>query len=150
MTYNYIKLGQIEGTSGRVPGTANITDRVLVIDGHREIRTINQVNSLDLNYGVTERFAVQLTLPYIVRLHRHLIREGNPNQTEALFTDNGLGDIRLIAKYNILPSLLYSFALGFGVELPTGKYNSAINIPTNRQPPGIQLGRGEVGLIGTF
>ena len=150
VTYNYVKPGQIDGTSGRVPGTANTTDRVLVIDGHREIRTINQVYALDLNLGVTENFAAQFTLPYIVRLHRHTIREGNPNQTEAKFTDNGIGDIRLIGKYNIFRSLLHSFALGIGVELPTGKYNQPINKPANRQPPGVQLGRGEVGVIGTF
>ena len=150
MIYNYIPQGTLlDGTTGIIPAV-EVDDRQIVLDEHREIRTINQFVTLDLNYGMTERFAVQVTVPTIVRSHRHLIEQGATNEEEQLFTDTGLGDIRLTGKYNILPTLRSLLVVGIGIELPTGKFNTQTNVPKNTQEPTLQLGRGNVGLVGTL
>ncbi|MFB3106131.1 MAG: hypothetical protein ACE1ZA_14600 [Pseudomonadales bacterium] len=150
MIYNYIPQGTLlDGTTGIIPAI-EVDDRKMVLNEHREIRTINQFYTLDLNYGVTERFAVQVTVPTIVRSHRHLIEQGATDEEEQLFTDNGLGDIRLTGKYNILPTLRNLVVLGVGIELPTGKFNTQTNVPKNTQEPTLQLSRGNVGLVGTL
>ena len=149
LSYNYTNQHVLlDGTSGIIPEV--ITDRRLMIrNHHKEIRTLNQVYTLDMNYGVTDRFALQLTLPYIVRSHRHFHFHGGQAIEPSLWTDNGLGDIRLTAKYNVLPTLRNLVVFGFGVELPTGKYNAQENEGSNTQEPTVQLGRGNVGLIGS-
>ncbi|MGH7254582.1 MAG: hypothetical protein ACREI3_02285 [Nitrospirales bacterium] len=150
--YNYIPQGTLlDGTAGIIPAV-EVDDRKIVLNEHREIRTISQFYTMDLNYGLTDRFAIQATLPYIVRSHRHNIEQGTPGEEATLFTDNGLGDLRLTAKYNILPTLRSVVVLGAGIELPTGKFNQNVKVNgmQSTQEPPVQLGRGNVGLIGTF
>lgn len=150
LNYNYINQGDLlSGTSGIIPEVD--TDRRLIIPNHHlEIRTINQVYTLDLNYGVTDRFALELTLPYIVRSHRHFhFHRGEPIDP-SVFTDNGLGDMRVTAKYNILPTLRNLVVFGFGVELPTGKFNTQENDGRATMEPSAQLGRGNLGLVGSM
>jgi hypothetical protein len=153
LIYNYIPQGTLlEGTTGIIPGLDTDT-RMMTLNEHREIRTINQFYTLDLNYGVTDDFGIELTIPYRIISHRHIAELGTLDTdgqgTPELFTDNGLGDIRVTAKYNVLTSLRNLFVFGFGVDLPTGKNNSQSNIPGHTQEPTLQLGRGQVGLAGS-
>jgi hypothetical protein len=149
LSYNYTNQHVLlDGTSGIIPEV--ITDsRLMIRNHHKEIRTLNQVYTMDMNYGVTDRFALQLSLPYIVRSHRHFHFHGGQPIDPSLFTDNGLGDIRLTAKYNMLPTLRNLVVFGLGVELPTGKFNTQENTGGNTQEPTTQLGRGNVGLTGS-
>jgi hypothetical protein len=153
LNYNYIAQGTLlPGTTGIIPGVETDT-RSMTLNEHREQRTINQFYTLDLNYGLTDRFALEVTIPYRAILHRHIAELGSIDTggqgTPELFTDNGLGDIRLTAKYSVLASLRNLFVFGFGIDLPTGKNNSQSNIPGHTQEPTLQLGRGQVGLIGS-
>ncbi len=153
LMYNYIPQGTLlPGTNGIIPGV-DTDNRMMTLNEHREIRTINQFYTLDLNYGVTDRFGLELTVPYRVISHRHIAELGSLDTggqgTPELFTDNGLGDVRLTAKYNVLSSLRNIFVFGFGVDLPTGKNSSQSNIPGSTQEPTLQLGRGQVGLVGS-
>jgi hypothetical protein len=69
------------------------------------------------------------------------------------FSDNGFGDIFVNAKYNMLPSLRSMVVLGFGVYLPTGDSNqktAAAGGTAETMEPTAQLGRGQVGLQGSF
>src|SRR5712692_4507969 len=151
LIYNYIPQGTLlRGTTGIIPGVDTDT-RSMTLNEHREQRTTNQFYTLDLNYGLTDRFALEVTIPYRVILHRHIAELGSIDTggqgTPELFTDNGLGDIRLTAKYNVLASLRNLFVFGFGIDLPTGKNNSQSNIPGHTQEPTLMLGRGQVGLV---
>jgi hypothetical protein len=147
--YNYVNQNQlVEGTSGVIP-EIDTDGRLMVLDHHKETSTINQIYTLDLNYGVTDRFALQVTMPYRVLSHRHFhFHMGQPIEP-SLFTDNGLGDVRVTAKYNVLPTLRSLLVFGTGVELPTGKYQTQVNEGGSTQEPTVQLGRGNAGLVGS-
>lgn len=149
--YNYTPMRLPDGTTGVIPAI-NQRQRRLILDHHQETRTNTQTATLDLNYGITERFGFEVMLPYLSRTHKHLdgLGEKGPSGTGSNvdFGDNGLGDMRLIAKYNVLPTLRGTLVTGFGVELPTGKNGSRDAANGVMEAP-TQLGRGQVGLIGS-
>jgi hypothetical protein len=148
--YNYTPMRLLSGTNGIIPA-ADQTDQRLILDHHQEIRTITQTFTLDMNYGVTDQFAVQVTVPYLKRTHKHLDEIGE-SATEfgelSTFSDNGVGDMRVTAKYNVLPTLRNLVVLGFGMDLPTGETRARDSNNHVLESSG-QLGRGHVGLIGS-
>lgn len=148
LSYNYVNQNELlNGTSGVIP-EIDTDRRLMVLNHHKEVSTINQSYTMDFNYGVTDRFAVQLTVPYRILRHRHFhFHQGQPID-QSVFTDNGLGDVRVTAKYNILPTLRNMVVFGAGVELPTGKFNSQAS-EGGTQEPTVQLGRGTVGSVGS-
>lgn len=149
--YNYTPMRLLSGATGIIPAADQAQQR-LILDHHQEVRTITQSYTLDLNYGVTDRLALQLTVPYLKRKHLHIDGLGE-SATEAgepvNFSDNGFGDVRLTAKYNVLPTLRHNIILGFGLELPTGDTQARDSSGQILESPG-QLGRGQVGLIGSI
>ena len=65
------------------------------------------------------------------------------------FSDNGIGDILINAKYNLLPTLSSMVVLGFGMYLPTGDHDqktAGLEAAMRRWNRPAQLGRGQVGL----
>src|SRR5206468_8861106 len=64
-------------------------------------------------------------------------------------SNNGLGDMTVTAKYNMLPTLRSMVVTGFGVQLPTGKHNQTDSTGQVTESS-IQLGRGQAGLIGSI
>ena len=149
--YNYTPMWLLSGATGIIPA-ANQAQQRLILDHHQEVRTITQTYTLDLNYGVTDRLALQLTVPYLKRKHLHIDGLGE-SATEAgepvNFSDNGFGDVRITAKYNVLPTLRHNIVMGFGLELPTGDTQARDSSGLILESPG-QLGRGQVGLIGSI
>jgi hypothetical protein len=149
--YNYTPMRLLSGTNGIIPA-ADQADQRLILDHHKETRTITQTYTLDMNYGVTDRFAIQATLPYLRRKHQHIDGIGE-SATEfgenSRFADNGIGDVRLTAKYNVLPTLRNLVVLGFGMDLPTGDTHARDSLGNVLESSG-QLGRGHVGLIGSI
>ncbi|TKS59339.1 MAG: hypothetical protein EWM72_02351 [Nitrospira sp.] len=150
-TYNYTPMRLLGGTNGIIPAADQASQR-LILDHHKEVRTITQTYTLDLNYGVTDRFAVQLTVPYLKRKHRHIDEIGeSPTEfgENSNFSDNGFGDIRITGKYNVLPTLRNMLVLGFGMDVPTGDTDARDSLGNVLESSG-QLGRGHVGLIGSI
>ncbi|HBR51749.1 MAG TPA: hypothetical protein DEA71_16895 [Nitrospira sp.] len=149
--YNYTPMRLLSGATGIIPAADQAQQR-LILDHHQEVRTITQTYTLDLNYGVTDRLALQLTVPYLKRKHLHIDGLGE-SATEAgepvNFSDNGFGDVRMTAKYNVLPALRHTVVMGFGVELPTGDTQARDSSGQILESSG-QLGRGQVGLIGSI
>jgi hypothetical protein len=142
----------LDGTNG-VISAVDQADRALILDHHQETRTITQQATLDLNYGLTDRIGLQLTLPYVWRTHRHIdgLGEGVPNgEGEPVnFSANGIGDIRAGIKYNVLPTIRSMVVFGFGVYLPTGNTHAHDSAGAVMESP-TQLGRGQVGLNPTI
>jgi hypothetical protein len=148
--YNYTPMRLLSGTNGIIPAADQANQR-LILDHHKEVRTITQTYTLDMNYGVTDRFAVQVTVPYLKRKHGHIDEIGeSPDEfgENSNFSDNGIGDMRVTAKYNVLPTLRNLVVLGFGMDLPTGD-TRARDSGNNVLESSGQLGRGQVGLIGS-
>ena len=149
--YNYTPMRLLDGTNG-VIAAVDQADRALILDHHQETRTITQQSTLDLNYGLTDRFGLQLTLPYMWRTHKHIdgLGEDNGGAGEASnFSANGIGDTRVALKYNVLPTLRSMVVLGFGVYLPTGNTRARDSAEKVMESPA-QLGRGQVGLNPTI
>ena len=150
--YNYTPMRLLDGTSG-VISAVDQHDRRLILDHHQEIRTITQTYTLNLNYGVTDQFGLEVNLPFLNRQHSHLDGLGedgvNGGGELSQFSDNGLGDVRITAKYNVLPTLRSMVVAGFGVDLPTGKHNTTESSGHVIESP-TQIGRGQVGLIGSI
>lgn len=148
--YNYTPYRVQEGTDGIIPH-ANQERQRLTLDNHKEVRTILQTYTLDLNYGISDRFGVQVTVPYTRIRHKHLDEVGEANGgagEELVFTDNGIGDLRLIGKYTAYQTLSSMVVTGIGVSLPTGDFGAKDRSGTLMEPT-LQLGRGQVGLIGS-
>lgn len=150
--YNYTPMRLLPGTTGVIPGI-DTTQRQLILDHHQEARTITQSATFDLNYGITERLGLQITIPYMWRTHHHIdgLGEDGPNgEGEATtFASDGLGDLRVGIKYNVLPTLRSMFVLGLGVYLPTGVTN-AVDSTGALMEPTTQLGRGAAGVNPTI
>ena len=150
--YNYTPMRLLEGTTGVIPAIDQ-AGRRLILDHHQEIRTITQTVTVDLNYGITDRLGIQVTIPYLWRTHRHIdgLGEDGPNGEgeQVNFGDNGIGDMIVTAKYNVLPTLRSMVVAGFGVQVPTGR-TSALDSAGGLMESPTQLGRGNVGLIGSI
>jgi hypothetical protein len=150
--YNYTPMRLLDGTTGIIPGLDQ-GQRQMILDHHQEVRTITQQATLDLNYGLTDRFGLQLTLPYVWRTHKHidgLGEDGANGEGESThFSADGIGDMRVGLKYNVLPTLRSLVVLGFGVYLPTGSTH-ANDSQGQLMESTSQIGRGAVGLNPTI
>ena len=153
--YNYTPQGTLlSGTDGVIPAV-DLDNRQLILGHHQEIRTISQMYTLDLNYGVTDRFGIEVAIPYKRIRHQHIDGLGEANGGAGdltRFSDNGIGDVLINAKYNLLPTLSSMVVTGFGVYLPTGDHNqktAGLNGPETMEPTA-QLGRGQFGLQGSI
>jgi len=153
--YNYTPQGTLlSGTDGVIPAV-DLDGRQLILGHHKEIRTISQMYTLDFNYGVTDRFGIEVAVPYKKIKHRHFDGLGEANGgagEETRFSDNGFGDIFINAKYNLLPTLSSMVVTSFGVYVPTGDHNqttAGIEGPETMEPTA-QIGRGQVGLQASF
>ncbi len=148
LQYAYTISKLAPGVSGRVT-SVDQEARQLVLDEHFENRTIAEITTLDVNYGLTDNFTLELLVPYRRLKHTHTIELGNDNGgagTYEAFEHNGLGDIRVNGKYSYLPTLRSLIVLGFGVDLPTGSSHTN-NINGTLQEPTLQLGRRTWGIV---
>lgn len=106
-----------------------------------QLSTLVQTATLDLNYGLTERFGLQVSVPYRVVDAIGQIGAGAVTRTK----DKGIGDILTKVKYNVLPTLRSMVVLEMGVYLPTGDYGH-LAAPGQLAESTLQVGRGAVGL----
>ncbi len=150
--YNYTPMRLLSGTSGVIPAIDQ-TQRRLILDHHQETRTITNTLTFDLNYGITDRWGVEVTIPYLWRTHKHtdgLGEDGPTGEGERVtFSDDNIGDMTITTKYNVLPTLRSMLVLMFGVQLPTGSTTATDSAGGVMEAP-TQLGRGQVGLIGSI
>lgn len=150
--YNYTPMRVLPGTNGIIPGI-DTPSRQLILDHHQETRTITQTVTADFNYGLTERWGLEVTIPYLLRTHQHIDGIGedgvNGEGQSTSFSSDGLGDIRVGLKYNILPTLRSMIVGGLGVYLPTGVTNALDSTGTLMEPT-TQLGRKQFGLNPTL
>jgi len=149
--HNNTPMRLIGGSTGIIAAADQANER-LILDHHKEVRTITETYTMDLNYGVTDRFGLQITVPYLLRTHHHIDEIGESSAEfgeDSVFSDRGFGDIRVTGKYNVLPTLRSLLVFGFGIDVPTGNTDQTDSLGTVLESPG-QLGRGQVGLIGSI
>lgn len=146
--YSYTPMTLPSGSSGHI-AEVNQSTRRIVPNHHRELSTVTNSYTFDANYGITDRLGLQLTVPYLTRNHEHHHWHSNADEALGQFNDKGIGDVRVTAKYNVLPSLRSMLVAGLGVDLPTGDNNQIERQGGLLEPSG-QLGRGQAGLIGSL
>jgi hypothetical protein len=144
--YNYTPMEAPPGQGGNIPfadqGNRTLTLANLNVN---QIQTLMRTATLDMNYGLTERFGLQVTLPY-----KHVTSDAQIGGLNPVpYSDRGLGDIRVALKYNVLPTLRTMVVLGLGVDLPTGDYRQRVQGGSFAEST-LQIGRGNVGLVPTI
>lgn len=152
LSYRYIPQDRKQQGSSRtdtvqVPGVnfAAGTLELPPTEGHEELRTINMLGQLDVNYGVTPNFGIAVAVPfYNQRLHEHI----HLDTAEFSNVDgtSGMGDVAVTGKFALLTTTRHRLVGGVGVKLPTGEYklrdsDNVINEPT------IQPGTGSYDYI---
>lgn len=154
--YDYTPQGTLlSGTTGIIPAV-DLDNRQLILDHHREIRTINQMYTLDFNYGITDRFGIEIAVPYKKIKHQHVDGLGEVNGgagEETSFSDNGVGDIFINAKYNVLPTLRSMVVMDVGLYVPSGDHDqttAGVEGTAETMEPTAQIGRGQVGVRTAF
>jgi hypothetical protein len=147
LLYNYTPMEAPSGEGGRIP-FANQGDKTLTLANLNvnQIRTLTRIATLDLNYGITERLGVQVTLPYKQVNSDAQVGGLNPLP----YSDKGLGDIRATLKYNLLPTLRSMVVLGLGVDFPTGDYGQVVAGTNQLAESTLQIGRGNFGIVPTI
>ena len=106
------------------------TQRQMILDHHQETRTITQTATFDLNYGITDRLGLRNHDPLYVA-HASCTSMGSERMEQTakvsprISPSDGIGDMRVGVKYNVLPTLRSMVVLGFGVYLPTGDHPCA-------------------------
>jgi len=151
LSYSYVPQ---TGPDNRI-AAVNFEKKEQILDEHQEFETINQQLQLNMNYGVTDQFTLQLTVPVVFRDHDHRIEVGvepdsGPNEGEGEFENfdtSSIGDIRLMGKYGFLPTLRSLIVIGVGVDFPTGDFE-ARNSEGGVQESWLQVGRGDYGAVG--
>ncbi len=141
--YNYTPSWTPAGQGGSIP-FADQTNRRLTLANlnSSQIWTHVQTATLDMNYGVTERLGLEVTLPYKRVNSAANLGFGTP----VPYSDQGLGDMRVTTKYNVLPTLRSMVVLGVGVDFPTGTYQARASTGQVAEST-LQLGRGNFGLV---
>ncbi|HET7833693.1 MAG TPA: hypothetical protein VFK88_12090 [Gallionella sp.] len=131
LRYSYAKADTLRSGSNRV--AAAIPDGT----GQGEIenlRTVNQLLNLDLDYAINRNWNVAVDLPLVIRDHTHTFDAvGSFFPQQAKFTD--LGDVRVSGKYKFATSADHTGSgIAFGVKLPTGVINKTMTPPDPANP----------------
>ncbi|HEY8592705.1 MAG TPA: transporter [Sphingomicrobium sp.] len=110
---------------------------------HAHDSRYNLLTSLGLAYGLTDRLMLSAELPYVrhagLRAGEHSHSGGAAhNEVVSLGSVNGVGDLRLMAKYRLTGAGPVSAALIAGVQVPTGsthrRGNNGERLETEHQP----------------
>ena len=95
LSYSYVPQ---TGPNNRV-AAVSLEGKEQILDEHQEFETINQQLQLNMNYGVTDNFTLQLTIPVVFRDHDHRVEVGvHPEDGELI--EAGIG--RLDSPYKFL------------------------------------------------
>jgi hypothetical protein len=131
LRYSYANANTLRSGSKKiVPAQPSGSDTEI-----ENLRTINQMLNLDLDYSANQKWNVGLDLPLVMRDHTHTFDSSvsGPFVQQAKFT--GLGDARVVGKYKF-DSVEHHAGSGmsFGIKLPTGAINKTMTPPDPANP----------------
>jgi hypothetical protein len=113
-----------DGVSEVLTPRIDFENETIELDHHREINTQNTLAQMDLAYGISRRWTLFVTLPFINdRQHEHWDEVGMPSE---FFTredgGSGFGDVRLGARRAFLVRAKDLLVGSLAVKAPTGAY----------------------------
>jgi len=131
LRYSYANANTLRSGSSKIaPAQPAATDTEI-----ENLRTINQMLNLDLDYSVNQKWNVGLDLPLVMRDHTHTFDSSvsSPFLQQAKFT--GLGDVRVVGKYKFDSAEHHAGSgMSFGIKLPTGAINKTMTPPDPADP----------------
>lgn len=118
LRYEYIDLDQPRS------GARHVVVGEIARD-HDEVETRNRNLVATFDWGVSQRWGVNVVVPYVDRYHLH-----NAGGAPEAWNFRHLGDIRVQARYQALarlddPDAIQSAGLVMGIKLPTGRFDVA-------------------------
>jgi len=131
LRYSYANANTLRGGSGKISAaTPNGSGQGEI----ENMRTINQMLNLDLDYAVDQKWNVALDLPLVMRDHTHTFDAvGSFFEQQAKFS--GLGDVRVVGKYKFDSAEHHAGSgMSFGIKLPTGAINKTMTPPDPANP----------------
>ncbi len=130
-------------------GTNRVDRATLTFPNDSEIqqRTLNRSTWLDLDYVLNSTWSVTASLPYHDRFHTTIVDGDTAISTSQA---SGLGDVRLLARYQSHRAASSSWSVLLGLKLPTGRFDQ--NFASGPQAGelldrGLQLGTGTTDLL---
>jgi len=147
LRYSYAKADTPRTGSGKVASPV-ATDPALAGAEVENMRTINQILNLDMDYAFNRQWSVALDLPVVMRDHAHQIGDPNPALvTTAQKSFTQLGDVRLVGNYKFASEDHFSGSgVRFGLKLPTGSTHLDM-VPGTLMERGLQPGSGSTDLV---
>lgn len=141
LSYRFIPMDQAQRGSEAVNEALvvgiDFAEGVIEPAHHRELRTNNEIIQLDINYGLSPRLALAVSLPLINnRRHEHdVLHEDGDEEFTNQDDSSGFGDARVQLKYVVAQTLKHLFIAGAGIKAPTGEYKlrnsrGGVNEPT--------------------
>ncbi|VAX28201.1 hypothetical protein MNBD_NITROSPIRAE01-2355 [hydrothermal vent metagenome] len=157
ISYRYVPMDDFQKGSGStnealVP-KVDFENKDIENRHHREIRTLNELVQVNVGYGVTTRFTLQVAIPLMNnRAHEHFDGVTTTNPDGNFTRDDGasgIGDIRLMGRYAAVLRTRHLVVIGGGVKFPTGEYK-LLNGEGNINEPSIQPGTGSFDYLFSF
>jgi hypothetical protein len=132
LRYSYANADTLRSGYGKITAATPITNNGEI----ENMRTINQMLNLDLDYSVDQKWNVALDLPLVMRDHTHTLdAAGSFLEQQAKF--NGMGDVRVLGKYKFDSAEHHAGSgMSFGIKLPTGEINKTMTPQDPTAPPG--------------
>jgi hypothetical protein len=144
--YNNTPSAPASGGANTIP-YANQQTKQLIL-GNTQVNQLDtrvQTATLDLNYGLTDRWGLEVMVPYKWVNSTGQFGPG----TTSNFSDAGIGDVMGKVKYNVLPTLRSMLVLEMGVFFPTGDYDQK-GVGGQLAESTLQVGRGAWGFAPSF
>ncbi|HTA63643.1 MAG TPA: hypothetical protein VK835_14355 [Bacteroidia bacterium] len=159
IAYSYMDMAM----QGNRIGTKTVSDATIFNSYMMATNRMNmQMHMLMPMYGITNRFTLMAMLSYNANtMSMHMMPMQNmmnmPGMTMADYSkmptsmkSSGLGDTKIYALYNVLPSCNHRLVTGLGLSLPTGSIHAkgaTMQSTTDILPYNIQLGTGTYNLL---
>lgn len=114
---------------------------------HDEVFTVNQIQKISLDAGLTDRLNIQAILPFIHREHQH-IHHHHGSDIINTWNFNGMGDLTLLGRFALIQGSENKsrWSVIAGGILPTGR-DQALDGDGNEAEAGILPGKGTYSLI---
>lgn len=133
LRYSFANANTLRGGSSRIAAAKpNGTGQGEI----ENMRTLNQMLNLDMDYSVNQKWNIALDLPLVMRDHAHTFdAAGSFFAQQAKFSE--LGDVRLLGKYKFDSGEHHSGSgITLGVKLPTGAFNKTMTPQDPAAAPG--------------
>jgi hypothetical protein len=141
LNYTHTPNGIPPGGVATIPfANSQLRQLILANSDVSQLKTLVTLAALDVNYGLTERFGLEVLVPYKMVDAIGQIGAGAVANT----WDRGIGDVLAKVKYNLLPTLRSMVVLEMGVYFPSGDYGNLGNA-TQLVESTLQIGRGAFG-----